>query len=84
MKVIYETVEEAIRKAVYAADLSNRRIARIELSIPEANELNDAMRKIMFRQDPESFMYYTKYDHGKHVGAYMGVRVQIEDAPKAT
>ena len=44
MKVIYQKTSEAIRKAILAAYLADRRIAHIELSPAEANELSDEMR----------------------------------------
>jgi hypothetical protein len=80
VKVVYESVERLIRQAVLDADKANRRIAHIELSAAEANELTDTVRKHLYVSDPAMFTQYYPSDAGKKVGYYMGVQLQIAEA----
>lgn len=81
MKVIYESVEKTIREAIYAAYAQNRRIARIDLTWQEANELSDFLQSKLYIKEHGLFTHYKRVDYDKVIGTYMGVRLQIEPAP---
>lgn len=81
MKIIYESVEQRIRRASYEADVANKRIHRIDLTVSEANELAEQVRRTLYLSDPKEFTYYTKGDYGKSIGKYMGIDIHVEEKP---
>jgi hypothetical protein len=79
MKVIYEdSVIKRIQRAVFEADLANRRIGYIELTVREANQLSDYVRSKLWVQDGTEFQYYTSRDSGKTVGHFYGAEIRVE------
>jgi len=95
MKVIYEdTIVKRIQRAVYDADAENRRIGYIEVTVREANELSEHVRRQLY-VDPSSceFRHYTSSDAGKDaspetlvvlgrvVGRFFGAEIRVEKLP---
>lgn len=76
MKVIYKSIEVMIRQAIYAADLANRTIEKIELSVAEANEIAEIFRK-SFCLPADRLFPYAAIDAGKEIGQLYGVRLVI-------
>jgi hypothetical protein len=71
MKVVYEDpVIKRIERAVYDADLAGRRIGYIEVTVREANELREHVRRSVW-------LRYTKADAGKVVGRCYGVKILV-------
>jgi hypothetical protein len=81
MRVVYEdSIIKRIQRAVYDADVANRRIGYIEVTIREANELSEHVRRYLY-VDPfgGKFMRtYTSADAGKKVGDFFGAEVRVE------
>jgi hypothetical protein len=84
MKVVYEdSIIKRIQRAVYDADVANRRIGYIEVTVREANELSDHVRRNLF-VDPfngEFTQMYTSADAGKTVGRFFGAEIRVEKLP---
>ena len=80
MKVVYQDpIAKRIQKAVHDAETANKRIAYIELTSSEANELSVEIRREFFvGLDPTEWGLYSKSDAGKVVGHYWGVQIRIE------
>lgn len=76
MKVIYKSIEVMIRQAIYAADIANRTIEKIELSVAEANEILEVFRKSFCLPTPRLFPY-AAVDTGKEIGQLYGVRLVV-------
>ena len=87
MKVVYEDpIIKRIQRAVYDADLANRRIGHIEVTVREANELSEYVRRNLYVQPKAhlqacAFTHYTPADAGKLVGKISGVDVRVEKLP---
>lgn len=80
MKILYKSIEKTIREAIYAADCSNRKIEKIELTAMEANELSEFIRSTLYVQSIEHSMrhkIYTSVDSGVEVGNLYGVRLVV-------
>lgn len=94
MKVVYEdSVIKRIQRAVYDADSAGRRIGYIEVTVREANELSEYVRRHLYVQpivqpivQPKAhlqtcaFQHYTKADAGKVVGQFYGAEIYVESA----
>lgn len=77
MKVVYETVGTSIRKAVLAADASNRRIEYIELEWWEIEELQRECQPLAYGYGaPLRAIDAKALQSGGSVGSYMGVQVR--------
>jgi hypothetical protein len=79
MKVVYEdSVIKRIHRAVYEADTANRRIGYIELTVREANELSEYVRRKLW-VDPRAceFKHYTSYNAGETVGHFYGAEIRV-------
>lgn len=79
MQVVYRSLEKTIREAIYAADLSNRKISHINLSESEIRELYTIMYPLhhgygagtaVAIKDPAS------YASGEMVGQMYGVEIR--------
>jgi hypothetical protein len=78
MKVVYEDpVIKRIERAVYDADLAGCRIGYIEVTVREANELSEHVRRNLWLRCGTDFMHYTKADAGKVVGRCYGVKILV-------
>jgi hypothetical protein len=87
MKVVYEdSIIKRIQSAVYDADSAGRRIGYIEVTVREANELSDHVRR-HFYVTPKAhlqacaFMHYTSADAGKLVGHFYSTEIRVEMLP---
>jgi hypothetical protein len=84
MRVVYEdTIIKRIRRTVYDADASGRRIGHIEVTVREANELSDHVRRNLFVDlfNGEFTQMYTSADAGKTVGRFFGAEIRVEKLP---
>lgn len=78
MKVVYETIEHQIKRAIDAADTLGKRIAYIELVPHEANEFIRSISSYSFRDRyTEPLPLYTTADAGKLIGGYMGAELRV-------
>jgi hypothetical protein len=84
MKVVYEdSIIKRIQRAVYDADAANRRIGYIEVTVREANELSEHVRRHLYI-DPKAhlktcaFAHYTAADAGMFVGQFFGAEIRVE------
>lgn len=86
MKVVYEDlIIKRIQRAVYDADSAGRRIGYIEVTVREANELSEYVRRHFYVQPKAhlqtcAFQHYTKADAGKVVGQFYGAEIRVESA----
>jgi hypothetical protein len=79
MKVVYEDpIIKRLQRAVYDADAANRRIGYIEVTIREANELSEYVRRNLW-VDPRAgeFKHYTSYNAGETVGHFYGAEIRV-------
>jgi hypothetical protein len=85
MKVIYEKhISTRIMDAVYEADLHNRRIGYIEVTVKEADELSKWLLGHLGIEDIAKFRPVTTEttkDHGSLVGKFYGVDIRVEQKP---
>ena len=87
MKVVYEDpIIKRIQSAVYEADSANLRIGHIEVTVREANELSEYVRRRLYIAPKAhlqacSFAHYTPADAGKLVGKFYGIDVRVEKLP---
>jgi hypothetical protein len=80
VKVIYEDeIIKRIQRAVYDADRANLRIGYIEVTVREANELCEHIRRTLWvvegRYDDR---FYTQEDAGKVIGQFYGAEIRVE------
>ena len=82
MKVVYEDpIIKRIQRAVYDADVANRRIGYIEVTVREANELSEYTRsKIFINPNAHFVRLYTLSDAGKVVGTFYGAEIRVESS----
>jgi hypothetical protein len=80
MKIVYEDhILNRIQRAVYDAELVNRRIGYIEVTVREANELSEYLhRRTRIMLNDSSFGLYTAADAGKVVGTFYGAEIRVE------
>jgi hypothetical protein len=79
MKVVYEDpIIKRIQRAVYDADVANRRIGYIEVTVREANELAEHIRRTLWVVEGCFDQFYTKEDAGKVIGQFYGAEIRVE------
>jgi len=80
MKIVYEDrILNRIQRAVYDAELANRRIGYIEVTVREANELSEYVRRWLWLDSSKpAFLVYTAADAGKVVGTFYGAEIRVE------
>jgi len=80
MKIVYEDhILNRIQRAVYDAELVNRRIGYIEVTVREANELSEYVRRWLWLDSSKPvFLVYTAADAGKVVGTFYGAEIRVE------
>jgi hypothetical protein len=82
MKVVYEdSIAKRIQRATYDAEVANRRIGHIEVTVREANELSEYVRRYLYIPENGVYQFYTSADAGKTVGQYGGVEIRVEKLP---
>lgn len=83
MKVIYESLDLQVRKALHAADEAGRHIHHIEVTLAEANEFSEITHHAVYRYwgGGGSPKHYTAKDSGAEVGSMYGTRLRIEAKP---
>lgn len=78
MKIIYqEPIEIRLQKAIAEAEKGNRQIDRIELTLREANQFSDLVRRSLYVQEGQEYRFYFADDVGKVIGKFMGVDLVV-------
>jgi hypothetical protein len=79
VKVIYEDqIIKRIQRAVYDAGRANLRIGYIEVTVREANELGEHIRRSLWVVEGRFDQFYTKEDAGKVIGQFYGAEIRVE------